>query len=158
MEKIGDLSEIRGERIIEWKVKDFFALSDVRYHSPDFNFLGVSWNLRLCPNGESINGSEGWISLYLMRISAGYSLALDYSLALKSTDINKNYVEKITASVFDKKDNGRGRAKLILRSALMERKADLVPSGEITIICTLENTSSLILPPTAGTGKSYIRV
>lgn len=70
MEKIGDIiSEIRGETVIEWKVKDFFSLSDAidtRYESPDFHFCGISWNLWLYPNGQTNHNSSGWIGLYVI--------------------------------------------------------------------------------------------
>lgn len=158
MEKIGVLSEIPGERLIEWKVKNFFSLRDeinTRYDSPNFQLFGISWNLRVYTNGAT--GIEGWIGLYLARMSSGSPITLEFSSILKSTDTNKHHGKTSIAAVFDKVHVGRGYGKLILRSTLMERKADLAPSDEITIICILNTTAPVIFSPTATTGKLYIR-
>lgn len=161
MEKIGDLSEISGERIIEWKVKDYFSLRDAidaSYESPDFHFFGITWFLRLYPNGHTSDGSAGWIGIYLNRLSSGSPVTLDYWFTLKSTDRSKDHAVKAIESIFAKQNTGKGFNKLISRSVLIDRKADLVPSDEITIICTLKNVEPVILSPTAVTGKSYIAV
>lgn len=141
MAKIGDLCEIPGELIIEWKVKNFMSLSDeynTYYDSHTFYFSGTSWELRIYPNGETENKSDGWLGLYIMRKSIGSPVTLRISFALKKSDGNKDHECNIGPVTIDKKI-GRGWHKMLLRSVLMERKTELIPSDELTIICTLRN-------------------
>lgn len=141
MAKIGDLCEIRGELKIEWKIKNFMSLSDeynTYYDSHTFYFSGTSWELRIYPNGETENKSDGWLGLYIIRKSVGAPVTLHISFSLKKADGNKDHEFNSKPVTIDKRI-AKGLDKMLLRSELMERKTELIPSDELTIICTLRN-------------------
>lgn len=144
MAKIGDLCEIGGEVIFEWKIKDFLSLPDeknVFYYSSTFYFADASWNLKIYPFGVAENQSEGYIGLYLLKRSYSRPISVNYTMGLKTLDRNKDPNHNFSY-VFDQKDSGYGTPKLISRSALSEKKSDLTPSDILTVICTLKHNES----------------
>lgn len=154
MKMVGYICEIEGKLTIEWKIKHLFSLYDKinsYYKSPEFHFLGNSWELHLYPNGQTKTESVGWIGVYLKKISSGSSVTLDYSLDVKSTERTDDYCFNATSSVFDDGHRGRGYHKIISRSVLMDKKSELSHSNEITIICTMKNC-----PQNDVAGNSYI--
>lgn len=141
MATIGDICETRGEIVMEWRIKDYSSLhqlTDIPYESPKFYFSGASWNIRLYNNGQTVNDSSGWLGLYVRRWSSGSPVNLNYSLGLKSID-GKNDVRITETSVFDRKDYGWGKSKVITKTALMEQKSELIPSDILTVVCSLKN-------------------
>lgn len=141
MEEIGDVCKTRGEITIEWRIKEFSQLNqeiDKRYASPKFYFSGASWAIRLHPNGETQYKSNGWLSLYVIRQSSGSPVTLEFSFRFKSID-GKNDSLVTSTRDFNKKEDGWGSNKIILKSALMERKSEFLPSDILTVVCTLKN-------------------
>lgn len=144
MAKIGDLCEIGGEVIFEWKIKDFISLSNERnifYYSSTFYFSDASWNLKIYPFGVVENQSDGCIGLYLMKRSYSRPISVNYTIGLKTVDGKKDPDYNFTY-VFDQRDSGYGTPKLISRSVLSEKKSELIPSGILTVICTLKHAES----------------
>lgn len=154
MAKIGNVREYPGEVTFEWEIKDFFSLSnekDIWYESPKFYFSGTSWQIWIYPNGEETEyKSNGWISIYIMRMSTGSRVSMHYSFGFKTVVGRKDILKSGTA-VFDKRANGTGHTKFISKSMLMEKKAELTPSDVLTVICTLKNSESNNV-----NGKSFI--
>lgn len=144
MANTGDLCETKAEVTFEWKIKEFYSLSqEINYHydSNTFHFSGISWEIWIYPNGQAEYSSDGWIGLYIKRISTGYPVTVNYSLSLKSAG-GKNNPSTTSTNVFAEKYHGWGRAQVISRSDLVERKSDLTPSDTLTVICTLKNSQS----------------
>lgn len=144
MAKIGDLCEIGGEVIFEWKIKDFLSLPEeknVFYYSSMFYFTDASWNLKIYPFGGEENHSEAYIGLYLMKRSYSRPLSVNYTMGLKTVEGKEDPIHKFTF-VFDKKDSGYGTFKLISRSALLEKKSELASSDTLTVVCTLKHNES----------------
>lgn len=140
MEKIGDLSETKGEITIEWRIKDFSSLHHEigkHYESPKFYFCGASWTIWLYPNGDT-EESKDWLSLYVVRKSNGSPVTLDYTLGLKSID-KKNDVLLTDTDDFHGIDYGWGMREVILKTELMNKKSELLPSDILTVICSLKN-------------------
>lgn len=141
MGKIGDISETKGKITIEWRIKNFSSLQheiDVWYESPNFYFSGASWSIVLYPNGETQYESNGWLGLYLMRWSSGSPVTLDYTLGLRSID-NKNDVLITDTADFHENEDGWGMRKVILKTELMDRKSELLPSDILTVVYSLKN-------------------
>lgn len=144
MAKIGDLCETKGEITVEWTIKDFSSLHqliDVPYESPKFYFCGASWSIWLYPNGETRNESNGWLSLYLMRLSSGSPVTLTYSFCLESYNGYHN-VNITEIGDFNEKEAGKGKSKVILNTSFMEKKSQLIPSDILTVVCCLKNNKT----------------
>lgn len=142
MAQIGDLYETAGETTFEWRIKDFSSRSEeinVRYESQKFYFSGTSWVIWMYPNGETELESEGYIGIYVLRMSTGFPLSLNYSLKLKIAD-GKTHPGATGTKTFKLKMRGWGASQVILRSTLTERKSEFTPSDTLTVICTLKNT------------------
>lgn len=155
MTEIGEVYESRAELVIDWKIKDFSSLSqeiNVRYHSPKFYFSGSSWKIRIYPNGQTKIRSRGWIDLYLVKTSNPANIVLEYSFALRTVN-GKPYWTKAGMSFFEEANCGWGNDKYILRSDVMKKESELIPSDILTVTCTLMNNE-----PSPVNGKSYIIV
>ena len=139
MEATGELCETEADVNFEWKIKDFHSLSTetgTHYDSPLFYCSGIAWEIWIYPNSDEIE-ADGWIGLYLVRSSTGYPETLDFSMCFKSNNGKKDPSLSST-STFDRKFRGWGSVKFISRSKLLERKSDLMPSGILTVICTIK--------------------
>lgn len=166
MAVFGEVNEITGESVFEWKLKDFFSLSadvDDFYCSPSFHFVGASWFLKIFPNGQTKASlddlylddnakTNGYIDLYLFYDSPGFPINLEYSLGIKS--LNKEIEEYADNGIFRSMGGhsyvkGHGCTNFIKRSKLLERKAELVPSDILSIVCKLKH------PNTFTVGESF---
>lgn len=157
MGKIGDLCEIKEEMEFQWKIEDFYQLCreneiDTCYESSKFYFSGTCWELWIYPNGETKYNTRGWIGLYLVRMSTGSPVTVDFSLGLKAVDGKTECNGTIKYEYVFNKSNGRyGYYKFISRSTLMERKSKLCPSDNLTVICSLKSSKR-----NADPGKLFI--
>lgn len=121
-------------------MKEFSSLHqeiDKHYESPKFYFCGASWTIRFYPNGETQDESNGWLSLYVVRKSSGSPVTLDYSLGFKSID-GENDVLETSTNDFHEKEDGWGKS-IILKTVLIEKKPELIPSDILTVVCSLKN-------------------
>lgn len=142
-DETGTVCEIRGEIVFEWKIKNFFRLSeeiDKYYMSPKFYFCGASWQMWLYPNGQTRHNSEKWIGLYLQKMSNGAPVTVDFSFSLKTLD-GETYVDESSfRDDFVEMDVGVGIDKLISRLELIEKKCQLAASEDLIVICILKNS------------------
>lgn len=146
MVKIGDICE-NGAITFKWRIKDFSELSDeknIRYESPKFYFCGTSWEIWIYPNGETDYNSNGWIGIYIMRMSNGFPLSLIYSLKLK-TDDGATHSSATGTQEFQGKGSGWGKSKLISRLFLKEKKNKFINLDSLIVICTLKTHESYSL-------------
>lgn len=145
-----ELYESSGELGIEWKVADFFSLSEEAgcyYQSPPFTFAKSTWNLQLFPGGDNIqNDSNSYISVYL-RGSNFMELpnTVTFMLGMKKAD---GIVEKIVDNKkhsFDEKSSVAGQQKFYQRSEILRRKAELAPTGDFILTCTVKHNTTKTL-------------
>lgn len=125
---------------IVWNVADFFSLPEemgYRIESPVFTFFGMSWFIRLFPNGEAKNDREGWIGLFLVRgIDSGGNCFINFTLGIRrvdGTDCNA-----ISDEGFFNIGEGWGYSKYIQRSVLKRKITQVETQGTVTFFCRLE--------------------
>lgn len=147
MGKIGDLCQIKEEIGYEWKIGNFYQLLgetqiiDTCYESPKFCFSGACWEIWIYLNGETKYKTSGWIGLYLVKMSTGSPVTVDFSLGLKTIDGKTDSNLTTTYEYVFNKSNGRyGWYRFISRSSLMEKKSKLCPSDDLTVICFLKGS------------------
>ena len=142
MATIGKVHDVPKELNFEWRINDFFSLSEKvgeSYSSPSFLLAGEFWYFRIYPNGKSEIYS-GFVSVFLMRKLKKPTISMEWSFSLKSCD-KKRIHESTHKYAFDTSGNGCGAGEFLERSMLSEKKSELVPSGSLTIICTVESYS-----------------
>lgn len=140
MAEIGEVHK-REKGVFEWTVRDFMSLPEQvgdGYFSPFFSFGGAWWCFQMYPNGQR-NNSDGYICVYLTRISPGPPIELDYSLGLKATD-NEIAGEIHGVPKFEKTFDGYGIR--FRRSLLLERQPEIAPSGHLIIVCRMKSDPS----------------
>lgn len=148
MATIGEVNQILWKFVIQWKIKDIFSLSskeDEFWLSPSFSFANTSWCLRIYPNGQSkaplndgqMEDSIGYIGIYLLKISSGPPIHMNYLLGLKTVD--KKIEFKFHQTYNFKEMGGFGRHKFISRSKLLEKKSELMPCDVLTLICKVKH-------------------
>ena len=122
---------------IEWQISDFFSLSVIdnneSYSSPLFSFAGATWLLKMYPNGTRMG--DACIIVFLKRKSSGPPIRLEFSLGLK-TSTGRDPIEHYTY-LFEEADEGYGFARCPSQSEILERESELMPSGILTIFCSL---------------------
>ena len=123
---------------LEWRIDNFLSLPHAGdfYISPTFFFADSYWCLNVYPNGSAEYNSEGYISLFLYRKSAGPQMDLECHFSLKTVD-PKEDGEKQFAHVFIKRKKGYGVPFFLSRSELKKRKSELLSSDIFTILCHL---------------------
>ena len=147
MATIGELKEIPWEFVIQWKIPLFFSLSskeDEFFSSSSFPFAGASWCLTIYTNGQTkitlanggMGSSVGFIDVYLNRKSSGPPISLEYYLGLKTTN-GKIYSDRHITYIF-KNIERYGYRRFINRSTLLEMDKELLPSGELCVICRMK--------------------
>lgn len=127
----------------EWTISNFFSLLedyDIIYKSPSFSFDGATWYLKIYPNGDINDDSFGYVDLELRRKSSGPPYRLEFSLSLKTLEGNKEEEWQKTC-IFEAANGNQshGVACFIARSKILERKSELLPSGALTVVCTLRS-------------------
>ena len=141
---VGEIKEIKDNMEIEWRITDFFALSETIYHSPIFHFAGTTWRLRIYPNGNVKNETVGNVDCYLLLDDSSRSVTLTYELGLKKVNGNIDNECSYTET-FDEKA-GYGCRGLVSRSELLSRVSELAPSNILTIICKLRINEPFTVP------------
>lgn len=142
MEEIGEISTIRSgaDAIIEWRIPDFFLLpKDDGPGFPNFSFGSEEWFLMVYPNGSSAFKSSEHVILVLWKDSSSPCIRQAFSLSLKNLKGVKEFEEHFTEE-FDEVDYAFNQ--FILRSELWRKKANLVPEGVLTVVCTMINKTS----------------
>lgn len=152
MTAIGEVNTIsnvlQSEHEIEWKISNFSSLSngtDNFYESPSFSFADESWYLRVRPNGDVSKGSVGSVGLYLMKSSTGPPIKMTYTLGLKSFKGEKDSEFHRTYN-FILGDAGYGVHGCIVKSELLERMSDLMPTDVLTLFCNLKYPKPVEVP------------
>ena len=142
MAVIGELEEIPKELTVQWKIIEFFSISEEVCISRFFSFTNECWYLRMYPNGNKrISGTNGCISVYLCRKSSISPIKLKFSLSVKATAKEK-VSETHQTYIFRVAEEGCGVHKLISKLELLEKKSELMPSDILTILCTLKRPES----------------
>lgn len=130
--------------IVEWTIPNFFSLSKkdgAYYWSPKFSFGGEEWYLRISPNGQSKRDSHNHVDLHLYKYSSGTSIRQTCSLSLKTLKGEKQY-EKHGTKVFDGFGERYEFNRFISRSEISNRMSELVPGGDLTVVCKMKKTTS----------------
>lgn len=127
----------------EWTISNFFSLSeddDIIYKSPSFAFDGATWYLKIYPNGDKTDDSVGYVDLELRRKSSDPPYSLEFSLSLKTLEGKKD-TEWQDTCIFETENGNQscGVARFMPRSEILERKSELLPSGALTVVCTLRS-------------------
>ena len=137
-----EVGEISGENSfkLEWKIDNFFSYSeeDIRLKSPDFLACTV-WYIQIAPNGLTKHSSNGHVSLYLYSRSE-LPKTVEYRLGIKTVNNTIDY-EKVDVHTFC--NLGRGYHWFLKRSDLLQRKSELVPSGSLTVACTVTGKNNV---------------
>lgn len=92
------------------------------------------------PNGWSESGSSGHVDLDLWINFCSSSIRQAFSLSLKTVKGEKEN-EKYSTKLFDGWDHQEFR-RFIPRSELSRRRYELLPDGVLTVVCTMETTTS----------------
>lgn len=133
------LKEIKSslkEKELHWKIPNFFTLSIPGiYVSDKFKFLDVYWQLKIEPSEKDI---KDHIALHLYLTNA---TTVSYNV-LSTFGIKKTDGSLVGVSYF-KHSFCAGKSGLIAhhfftRSALSQRKSELMPSNELTIVCSFK--------------------
>lgn len=136
---IGEVSETQSEVEVQWRIPDFFTLSDKVddcYISPTFYFAGTSWYVQIHPNGETTRDSSGHIGIFLVRGDSGPAISVKYHLKVVGSKENKEFS---STADFTTKGCGWGISKIMVRSNLLERKSEFAPGDVVTIRCSLKH-------------------
>lgn len=134
--EIGTIAELKRTVDFEWEIRDFFSYTEQnsRYYSPPFPVLDSTWQIEFWPNFISNDNSTSYVSLYLSKINNKTPKNVHSTFFIKTTTgTYENKKEK--SSKFT--DQGLGWAQFIDRNQLLVYKEKFVPSGTLTIICSL---------------------
>lgn len=140
MIRTGEISTSQNGEEVEWRIFDFFGLSEnhrLGYSSPDFHVGGDRWNLVIFQNGQSEHDTYGHVDLELCKKSAASYVIQKFSLSLKTVKGEKEN-EKECSEMFYSWDY-HSILRFISRSELSRRRFELVPDGVLTVICTMKN-------------------
>lgn len=134
--EIGTIAEFNRKVDFEWEIRDFFSYTEQnsRYYSPSFPVLDSTWQIEFWPNFASNDSSTSYVSLYLCKINNKTPKNVHLTFFIKtSTGAFENQKEKTCTFT----DQGLGWAQFIDRNQLVTYKGKYVPSGTLTIICSL---------------------
>ena len=142
MVSIGEVAEIRKaeECYIEWKIDDFLLLlktDEASYYSPLFSFKGKSWQLMI----EKSKKTHDCVILYLIRKFPGPPICLEFILAIK-TSTEEKYQERHCVKLFYSYDS-LFSYRLMSEFESVRRKAELLFSGTIKVVCALKRLESI---------------
>ena len=150
----GTISVIQdGEKFeVEWKI-DFSSVSNevgACYWSPDFNFKGELWCLRMHPNGW-INRGYMDFSLYRHHyVLFPPPVMVEFSFSLKTVsgkkDSEKRYVREFSDDI-----RCHITDHFLSLSHFKDRQSHYLDSGYLTVSCTMKITN-----PTESEGESYL--
>ena len=120
---------------LEWKIDNFFSYrQDMTLESPDFPILDTMWYLKISPDDFIESSSKEYVSLCLRRRDYKIPQTIEYRLGLKNVNNTIDY-ERVEIATFI--DCGWGYPEFVKRSDLLQRKCELVPSGSLTVACTV---------------------
>lgn len=135
MSSLGLTGEISVSKQYEWKIANFFSLCATRkyyYDSPSFIFGDIPWHLRIYPAGAS-SARPGYCSLYLVNESH-IPRIVSFSFHIKRPDGTLFVCDRDNRSIA----TSNGSTDFYQWSDLQQDASDLVPSGFLTILCTLK--------------------
>lgn len=134
------LKEIKStpkEKEAHWKISNFLSLSIPEiYVSDKFKFLDVYWQLKIEPS-EKNNNDHIALHLYLIDVTT-----VPYNV--RSTFGIKKADGSLVGVSYFKHSFCAGKSGLVVhqfytRSALSQRKSELMPSNELTIVCNFKH-------------------
>ena len=149
MVTIGKVHNVSKKLDFEWRIDNFFSISErveKHFFSPSFLLAGEFWKLKIYPNGKKYSG---FVSLYLLRNytyfngSEDPTISVEWSFSLETCDKKRAHEIQLEYE-FDYTDEEYGIPKFLERSLLLEKKSELVPSGNLTLVCTVKSYSKFL--------------
>lgn len=141
MSGIGRTGELCESKLIEWNIIDFYSLSETKetsYESPSFTFYNATWHLRIYPGGAR-NAERGFLSLYLEKETRCPSPGnLSVTFCIRKTD--GTVIKPIHGDLsMATRSLGLACNNFFDKSVLKRSESELLPSGVLTIHCTLNH-------------------
>lgn len=143
---IGEIEEITNtdnEKEIQWKIPNFLSLSDDCYYlCPVFKFLNVHWYLNMDP---SEFGTADHIALLLKTSPIYSSFDVMCTFGIKNADGSMTAISSFKHTLHPQEYNMNITLtvhKFFTMRELVCRDSELVPLGNLTIICNLKLLSS----------------
>lgn len=136
MAAIGTIST--HDLVVEWTIQHFFTLGvgdSAWYGSPIFSFDGEEWWLVINPNGSSRRTEH--VDLAIAKLS-GPSIRLFISLSLKTVKGQKYKEQHCIKDFKESPENVYLFRRFISRLELSQRRSDLVPDDDMTVVCTMK--------------------
>lgn len=124
----------------EWKNIHFFSLSqraDRCYRSPSFIFCNESWYFELYTNGQRSESSIGWLSVYLCKEYNKQNICVNYSIGVKECG-GTTRIAFDRFAVFRETILKDGIPKFLERSELHSDRDIILPSGYLTVFCSIQ--------------------
>lgn len=140
------LLKIHEEAHIEWTIPDFPKIAEtedahIRYDSPSFFVIGVSWRLELF---LKLALDFEFIRLFITtKVKREYSV--EYNLSLKKSD---GSAQQLVSGILKDYDIMHDVGNVIKRSELLKQKSEVLHQDALTIICTLKREVSYSTHPT----------
>lgn len=135
MSNLGLTGKISASKQYEWKIGNFFSLCATRrfyYESPSFTLGNTSWHLRIYPAGDSMAKPEN-LSVFLVNES-NISRHVTFAFYIKKADGTLIKCGRANVHIID----SIGYGNFYERSVLQKNESELVPSGNLTILCNLK--------------------
>lgn len=135
MSCLGVTGELGEESKLEWKIANFFSLSATKgsyYISPSFLFGKTSLHLRIYPAGHA-GAKSGFLSVFLENEGKD-PLHVNITLHIKKTDGTMTGGRSADVCI----ESSMGYVNFYERSCLQQNESEMMPSGSLTIVCTLK--------------------
>lgn len=139
---VGEIEEIKTtdqEKEIHWKIPNFLTLSVAYYYvCPDFKFLNAGWYLKLDPSEYK---TEDYLAIILKTGEIESSCDVMCTFGIKdvggSMVASKSFKHTLHAQAYNL-DISLTVHKFFTRSELEQFCSELVPLGDLTIMCNLK--------------------
>ncbi|UYV69649.1 SPOPL [Cordylochernes scorpioides] len=103
----------------------------------------LRWYLRLFPNGTGDN-CEGFLSLFLCLDSTLRNINTTFKLSIIDVDREVAIVQKTKRRFYEVESNDWGWHKFVKRDTLLDKKQELLPNDQLTILCQLSVLSDCV--------------
>lgn len=148
LDNVGEVKVTTNE--LEWMIPNFVSLSKKSHCSSLFSFAGAFWNFVIHSYGVS-GKSEGYVTISLGRNNPVPPIPLKVSFSFKTLDGKKDGERNDVEHYFINGGEGYVTFRMILRDDLLNRASELLPSNNLTVLCSVKN-----LEATENTSKCYI--
>lgn len=145
---IGEIEEIKNadtEKEIHWKIPKFLSLTKAYYYvCPDFKFINIGWYLKLDPS-EYMKYDYLAIILETDEIESACDVLCTFGI--KKSDGSVIAIRSFKHTLHTQVNNldiSLTVHKFFTRSELEQHKSELLPLGELTIMCNLKLLSDPI--------------